>query len=103
MRKDKAVSVHQQTVVNYFMDQIWEGENRPFRIVVALCELFFPGRKFEINTDGGRDASLVNEEDCHLCTLLSAFDVDTGECAADLWCDVTGAEPSFLDHGLAVA
>lgn len=68
---------HLHEVVPYWLDEIYEGDDRPMEVVAALCALRWPKRGFRIATNGTGC--------CGLWTLDDVTDIETGKTASELW------------------
>jgi hypothetical protein len=62
-----------ELVLDYWLEQAFHG-SWPSEVVVATCELMWPGRTFR-----------PSNEDDGMCYIGDALDAETGESAADLF------------------
>ena len=71
--RDLCDSSPHELLLEYVLDQMG-CDGRPANIILAVCEVRWPGRTFAVEDDDG---------DCQ-CTVYDAIDVKTGESAAEV-------------------
>src|SRR5262245_23297787 len=65
-----------KTVLDYWLEMVCDGDDRPPEVVLAMCRLKWPDHDFEIDRS--------KSEPADLCCLDAMVDVKTGRTAADL-------------------